>query len=94
MPLTFIVNTHGLFLWKTNKVLQLWFAIRILDVSNHKPNKIRLDKGNDLYNKSMESWLQIISKCIQHIMKENMLFLQDLLEPEEKNKIYKYMTSV
>ena len=25
---------------------------------NHKPNKIQVDKGNEIYNRSMKSWLQ------------------------------------
>ena len=30
----------------------------ILDESNRKPNKIWVDKGSELYNKAMKSWLQ------------------------------------
>ena len=29
-----------------------------LDESNHKPNKIGTDKGSELYNISLKSWLQ------------------------------------
>ena len=29
-----------------------------LDGSNHKPNKIQLDKGSEFGNRSVESWLQ------------------------------------
>ena len=28
------------------------------DESNLKPNKIRIDKGSEFYNRSMKSWLQ------------------------------------
>ena len=31
---------------------------KILNESNHKPNKIGVDKGNKLYNRPMESWLE------------------------------------
>ena len=31
---------------------------KILDESNHKPNKIWLDKSWEFYNISMESWLE------------------------------------
>ena len=30
---------------------------RILDVFGHKPNKIRVDQGGELCNRSMNSWL-------------------------------------
>ena len=29
-----------------------------LDGSNHKPNKIQLDKGSEFGNRSVKSWLQ------------------------------------
>ena len=31
---------------------------KILKESNHKPNKIWLDKGCEFHNKSMKSWLE------------------------------------
>ena len=30
----------------------------ILDESNHKPNKIWVDKGSEFYNRPMNSWLE------------------------------------
>ena len=33
---------------------------KILDESNHKPNKICLDKDSEIYNRSMNSWLEKI----------------------------------
>ena len=45
---------------------------KILDESKRKRNKIWVDKGSAFYNLSM--------KCIQHIMKENLLLLKDLLK--------------
>ena len=54
---------------------------KILDKSNRKPNEIRVDKGGELYNRSMKSWLEKkVQKCIQRIMKENLLLLKDSLE--------------
>ena len=44
----------------------------ILKQSNRKPNKIWVDKGSEFYNAFL--------LCIQHIMKENLLLLKDLLE--------------
>ena len=31
---------------------------KILDESNGKPNKIRLDEGSKFYNRSMKSWIE------------------------------------
>ena len=53
-----------------------------LDESKRKPNKISVDKGSKFYNRSMKSWLEkIMKKCIQCIMKEDLLSLKDSLEP-------------
>ena len=55
---------------------------KILDKSNRKLNKILVDKGSEFYNRSVNSWLEkLLYKRIQHIMKENLLLLKDLLEP-------------
>ena len=38
---------------------------KTLDESNHKPNKIWVDKGSEFYNKSMKLWLEkMIQKYI------------------------------
>ena len=53
----------------------------ILKQSNRKPNKIWVDKGSEFYNADFKKWCEImILLCIQHIMKENLLLLKDLLE--------------
>ena len=31
---------------------------QILDESNHKPDKVWVDKGSEFYNRIMNSWLQ------------------------------------
>ena len=31
---------------------------KMLDESNHKPNKVLLGKGSEFYNKSMKSWVE------------------------------------
>ena len=53
----------------------------ILIKSNRKPNKIWVDKGSEFYKRSMKPWLEKndIKMYIQHIMKENLLLLRDLL---------------
>ena len=54
----------------------------ILKESNRKPNKIWVDKGSGFYNISFKKWLKDndIKKCIQQIMRENLLLLKDSLE--------------
>ena len=50
---------HGLFIEKIKKELQLLMLISFfLDKSNLKPNKIWIDKGSDVYNRSIKSFLQ------------------------------------
>ena len=67
---------------------------KTLDESNRKPNKIWVNKGSKLYNRSINSWLEKNAiKCIQHVMKENLSLLKDLLNILQ-NKIYKYKTSI
>ena len=53
---------------------------KFLDESKRKPNKLWVDKGSEFYNKLMKSWLEkIVKKCIQRIIKENLLLLKDSL---------------
>ena len=55
---------------------------KFLDESNHKPNKIWVDKGREFCNRSVKPWLEkMLQKCIEHTMKENLLLLKDSLEP-------------
>ena len=54
---------------------------KFLEESNRKPNGIWVDKGSEFNNRSMKSGLGKNSqKCIQHIMKKNLLLLRGLLE--------------
>ena len=51
----------------------------ILRDSMRKPNKLWVDKGSEFYNNSFKNgYKKMIQKCIQHIMKKNMLVLKDL----------------
>ena len=55
---------------------------RVLKSKGSKPNKIWVDKGSKFYNRSMKLWLlKMTQKCIQPIMKENLLLPKNLLEP-------------
>ena len=59
MLLTFIVDMHGLFLWKIKKGITITNVFpKILKESNRKPNKIWIDKGCEFYNTSVKSWLE------------------------------------
>ena len=53
-----------------------------LDESGHKSNKIRVEKGSELYSRSVNSWLH------QNDIEMHSRFIRTL-----KNKIYKCMTS-
>ena len=70
-------------LWKIKKGITISNPFQnISDESNCKPSKTWIDKGNEFYNRSMKSYLEkMTKKCIQHIMKENLLFMKDLLDP-------------
>ena len=55
---------------------------KVLDESNHKPNKIWADKGSEFYNRSMKSWLG--KNCIKMYStnnEEKSVFLKNLLGP-------------
>ena len=53
----------------------------IFKKSNRKPNKILVDKDGELYiNTFKNSYKTMILLYIRHIMKENLLLLEDLLE--------------
>ena len=86
----FLVNIHGLFVWKIKKV-QLFQNIS--NDSKRKPNKIWVDKGSELYNRSMKFWLQDndIEMCSIH--NEGKSVVAEIFFRTLKNEIHKYMTS-
>ena len=55
---------------------------RILEESNHKPNKMWVDRGSEFHNRSVESFLQNngIEMYSTH-NKKYLLYLKDSLEP-------------
>ena len=65
----------------------------ILKKSNRKPHKIWVDKGSELYNRSMKSWLEknVIEMYSAH--NEGKSVVAERFIRTIKNKIYKYMTS-
>ena len=77
---------YGKYAWvvpvKDKKGISIVTAFQIiLKQLKRKPNKIWVDKGSEFYNAFFKIGCKIIILlCIQHIMKENLLLLKDLLE--------------
>ena len=67
---------------------------KTLDESNRKPNKIRVGKGSEFYNKSVKSWLQDNDIERHSTHNEEKSVVAERFIRTVKNKIYKYMTSV
>ena len=66
----------------------------MLDESNRKPNKIRVDKGSGFYNRSMKSWLEKNGIEIYSTLNEGKSMVAERFIWTLKNKIYKYLTSI
>ena len=66
----------------------------ILKKSNRKPNKIWVDKGGELYNRSMKSWLEKNDIEMYSTHNEGKSVVAKRFVRTIKKKIYKYMTSI
>ena len=66
---------------------------KILDESNHKPNKIRVDKGRTSYHRSMEAWLEKNDIEMYSTNNEGNSVVAEMFIRTLNTKIYKYMTS-
>ena len=64
----------------------------ILDESNHKPNKIRLVKGSEFYNRSMKSWLEKNAIGMYSTHNGGKSVADEKFTRTLRNKAYKYMT--
>ena len=65
---------------KNKKMTSIVNVFQIIISKGRKPNKIWVDEGGEFYNNSFKDFLKKITlKCIQHLMKENLLLLRDLL---------------
>ena len=56
-----VIDIYSKYAWviplKDKKGITITNAFqKILDESNHKPNKIWVDKGSEFYNRSMKAW--------------------------------------
>ena len=92
----FIVTVHGLFLQnKIKKAITVTNTFqKILGESNLKPNKVWVDKGGDLYNRSMKSRLQDNDIHMYSIHNEVESVVAEIFIRTLKSKIYKHMTSI
>ena len=81
-----VIDIYSKYAWviplKDKKSITITNAFQnFLKESSGKANKIWVDKGNEFYKRSAKSWLEkMILKCVQRIMKVNLLFLKDSLE--------------
>ena len=67
---------------------------RVLDKSTRKPNKICVDKGCKLYNRSMKSWLQDNDIEIYSTYNEGEYVVAERFIKTLKYKIYKDGSSI
>ena len=63
-------------------------------MSNPKPNKIWVDKGNEFYNRLIKSWKQDNYIEIYSIRNEVKCVFAERFIKTLKNKIYEYITSI
>ena len=81
-----VIDIFSKYAWviplKDKKSISIVNAFKqILKESNRKPNKIWVDKESEFYNNSFKNGYKImILKCIQQIIRENLLLLKDSLE--------------
>ena len=68
--------------------------MKILDESNHKPNKLWVDRGSEFYNRSMKSWLQDNNINIYSTNNEGKSVAAETFITTLKNKIYKHINSI
>ena len=67
---------------------------KILDDSNRKPNKVRVDKGSEFFNNSFKKWLKDNDIEMYSIHNGGKSVAAERFIRTLKTKIYKYMTSV
>ena len=67
---------------------------KVLNESGCKPKKMWVDKGSELYNRSMRSWLQDNDMEMYSTHNEGKSVVAEKFIKTLRNKIYKYMTLV
>ena len=66
----------------------------MLDKLKRKPNKIWVDKGSEIYNRSMKSWLEKNDMDMYSTHNEEKSAVAEGFIRTLTNKICKYMTSI
>ena len=66
----------------------------ILKESNHKPNKIWVEKGSEFYNSCFKKWLKDNDIEMYSANNEGKSVIAERFIKTLKNKIYKYMNSI
>ena len=64
---------------------------KFFDVSNRKPNKIWVNKGSEIYNRSMKSWLQDSNIEMYSRHNKGKSIVAEKFVGTFKNKVYKYI---
>ena len=67
---------------------------KIFDKSGRRPNKIWVDNGSEVYNRSMKSWLEDDSIEIYSAHKEGKSIVIERSVKTLQSKVYKYMTLI
>ena len=65
--------------------------IKIVDKSNHKPNKLWVDQGREFYNKLMQEWLDNNDTLMYSTHIEGKSVVAERLIKTLKSKIYRKM---
>ena len=65
--------------------------IKIVDKSNHKPNKLWVDQGREFYNKLMQEWLDNNDTLMYSTHVEGKSVVAERLIKTLKSKIYRKM---
>ena len=81
-------------LLKDKKRVTITYAFFSKDESNCKPNKMWVDKGNGIYNRSMKSFSQNNYKEMHLMLNNGKSFIPERFIRTLKKRIYEYMTSV
>ena len=97
--LLFVIDISSKYAWviplKDKKGITITNAFqKILKESSRKSNKIWVQKGSELYHRSMKSWLEKNAIGIYSTDNEGKSLVAERFIRTLKNKIYKHMTSI
>ena len=92
-----VIDIFSIYAWivplKDKKVISILNVFqKILHDSNRKPNKIRVDKGSEIYNSSFKKWLKDNDIEMYLMYNEGKSVVAERFIITWKTKIYKYMT--